>query len=157
MTIAIAQPRCVPQMTIMSDPVDPTAAGGERTGEPAAREPRDSVMLSATVERFGAGAPTRHRVRDLSTGGVRIDQAIGLHTGATVLVSIGALQAVGATVVWVEKGSAGLRFLEPINPDDARAKAAIAPRPVGGPPSDVLPKAPTAGWVRDLNNPYRKA
>lgn len=143
-------------MTIMSDPVDPTATGGARTGEPAAREPRDSVMLSATLERFGASTATKHRVRDLSTGGVRIDQAADLRTGATVLVSIGALQAVGATVVWVEKGSAGLRFLEPINPDEARAKAAIAPRPAGGAPQPAAPKAPTAGWVHDLNNPYRK-
>jgi hypothetical protein len=32
-------------------------------------------------------------------------------------------------VVWVSDGSAGLKFAQLINPDDARAKAAIAPRP----------------------------
>src|SRR3569623_15002 len=51
---------------------------------PAPRErlPRASVMLSATVEYFGGGAPTRHRVRDLSPGGIRIDQEGGMRVGA---------------------------------------------------------------------------
>lgn len=57
-----------------------------------------SVMLSATVERFGGGGPTKHRVRDLSSGGVRIDQADALKAGATVLISVGVFVAVGATV-----------------------------------------------------------
>ena len=122
----------------------------------SARAPRHSVMLSAIVERFGGGAPTRHRVRDLSTGGVRIDQATGIPVGATVLVTVGALQSVGATVVWAKDGSAGLKFAQPINPDDARAKAAIGPRPVERGARDAIGTAPTAGWIHDLNNPYRK-
>lgn len=140
----------------MSDSADPPSTANMPTDGRAMREPRDSVMLSAIVERFGSAMPTRHRIRDLSTGGVRIDQAAGLHVGATVLVSVGVLQAVGATVVWVRDGSAGLRFLEPINPDDARAKAAIAPRPINASQRELPPQSPTAGWVRGLNNPYRK-
>ena len=109
-------------------------------------------MLSAIVERFGGEEPTEHRVRDLSTIGVRIDQAAGIPVGATVLVSVGRLQAIGATVVWVKDGSAGLKFAHSIDPDDARAKAVIAPTP-----TDVQPRDPIrAGWVRDLSSPYRK-
>jgi hypothetical protein len=111
-------------------------------------------MLSATVERFG-GQPTKHRVRDLSAGGVRIDQAAGLSVGATVLFTVGALESVGATVVWTRDGSAGLMFVHPINPDDARAKAAIAPRADERAQDATRPK-PTAGWIPDLKNPYRR-
>lgn len=128
------------------DPVDP------QTDSHASRQPRPSVMLSATIEGFGGGAPSRHRVRDLSAGGMRIDQAGGIQVGSTVLVTVGALQAVGATVVWVKDGSAGLSFAEVINPDDAKAKVAVAPKPAA-PPTDRSPKA---GWTYDLRNPYRR-
>jgi hypothetical protein len=123
--------------------------------DPVERPPRHSVMLSATVQRFGAGPPTKHRVRDLSPGGVRIDQAAALDVGATVLVTVGALQSVGATVVWVRNGLAGLKFASIIDPDDARAKAAIAPRVAGGNAQEAG-DAPTPGWGTLLKNPYRK-
>jgi hypothetical protein len=116
-------------------------------------------MLSATVERFGRGAPTKHRVRDLSTGGVKIDQAADLRPGSTVLVTVGALQSVGATVVWVKDGSAGLKFAHDIDPADARASTVIAPRAGserGRPPVAPAAPAPTAGWLGDLSSPYRK-
>lgn len=133
---------------------DLPAAEAPSCDEPVARAPRNSVFLSATVERFGGGAPTKHRVRDLSTGGVRIDQAANLQAGATVLVTVGALEAVGATVVWVRDGAAGLAFAHPVDPDAARAKAAVAPRPATRPSAAGV--VPTAGWVPNLQNPYRK-
>lgn len=120
------------------------------------RAPRHSVFLSATVEHFGGKKPTRHRVRDLSTGGLRIDQAAGFREGATVLVSVGALDAVGATVVWTRDSLAGLKFVEPIDPEAARAKAAVAPQPFRGQSRDLSVNAPTAGWVPNLNSPYRR-
>jgi hypothetical protein len=132
---------------------DPNVSDGSAERELDPRAPRDSVMLSALVERFGSGAPTRHRVRDLSSGGVRIDQAAALPVGATVLVTVGALEAVGATVAWVKDGAAGLKFATPIDPAEARAKAAVAPRPKQEPSPAGL-RVPTAGWIRDLNNPY---
>jgi hypothetical protein len=137
----------VPIMTSDESAIDPA---GEETQRP--REPRHSVFLSALVEPFGKAAPSRHRVRDLSSGGVRIDQAGDLRPGATVLVTVGALEAVGATVVWVRDGTAGLKFANPIRPEDARAKAAVAPRRE----RDPKPAGPTAGWVPNLNNPYRR-
>ncbi len=125
----------------------------------AARAPRarrHSVFLNATVERFGGVEPTQHRVRDLSTGGVRIDRATNLQAGATVLVTVGALEAVGATVVWVREDTAGLKFAHPIDPDAARAKAAVAPRSLAERSRSAGAAVPTAGWIPNLNSPYRK-
>lgn len=86
------------------------------------------MFLRATVERFGSAELTEHKVRDLSQGGVLIDQAGNLRQGATVLVTVGALASVGATVAWTRDGRAGLAFAHPINPDLARARVAIAPK-----------------------------
>lgn len=123
---------------------------------PLPREPRDSVMLSATIERFGSGKSTRHRIRDLSATGVRIDQADDLPVRATVVVTVGALEAVAATVMWAKDGAAGLKFATPVRPEAARAKAAIAPRPAHRPVDAVKAAAPTVGWISDLQSPYRK-
>ena len=121
------------------------------------RSHRHSVMLSATIEQFGApGDSTKHRVRDLSTGGVRIDGAADFRRGATVLVTVGALESVGATVVWVKDGWAGLKFTQLVDPDQARAKAAIAPPGAAALIRKPAVGAPSAGWVDDLNSPYRK-
>lgn len=135
---------------------DPSNEPAEDAAEHKPRAPRHSVFLSATVEHFGARKPSRHRVRDLSAGGVRIDQAIGFREGATVLVSVGALEAVGATVVWVKDALAGLKFAEPVDPEAARAKAAVAPAPFRGQRRDSPATAPSAGWVPNLDSPYRR-
>ena len=64
----------------------------------AAREPRQNVFLGARIAGFGGGQPTQHRVRDLSSRGARVDRAGALKAGATVLVSVGMLEEIGATV-----------------------------------------------------------
>ena len=121
------------------------------------RAPRASVMLSATVEQFGGGVPTKHRVRDLSPGGIRIDQADAMKVGATVLISVGVLEAVGATVKWVSDGCAGLAFAEQIDPEHARMRAAIAPRGAAKPGIvQAAAPAPGAGCVAVMKSPYRK-
>ena len=55
----------------MSGPV----SSDSTTHELQPRAERHRVMLGALIERFGHGGATRHRVRDLSTTGVRVDQA----------------------------------------------------------------------------------
>ena len=129
-------------------------------GEPAIRDsltprmPRQQVLLGAEICGFGGGEPTKHRVKDLSASGARIDHAGGLRPGATVLVSVGVLRAVGATVIWVRDDMAGLRFAETIDPDAARSKAIIAPPKPR--PSVAVERGATAGWVHDRSSPYRR-
>ena len=62
------------------------------------REARESVFLSAVVTCFGHSAPTKHRVRNVSARGACIDQADALRAGHMVLVTVGLLEEVGATV-----------------------------------------------------------
>lgn len=124
-------------------------------GATAQREPRQSVLLSTTLERFGSAEATKHRVRDLSSQGMRIDQAAGLKVGATVLVAIGQLEAVGATIVWIKDGSAGLKFGKTVDPDQARGKAVVRSK-VSIVPRQEQQLGATAGWVAGLDDPYRK-
>jgi hypothetical protein len=123
------------------------------------RDQRASVMLVAVIEHFGGKPATKHRVRDLSPGGLRVDNVEGLRSGATVLVSVGALETVAAQVRWVRLGFAGLAFAKPINPDEARTKVAVEPSRIGERASTKprTASAPaTAGWTEDVQNPYRK-
>ncbi len=71
-----------------------------------------------------------------------------------MLVSVGVLKAVGATVIWVREDLAGLRFAETIDPDAARSKAIIAPPKPR--PAATLDRGASAGWVADRNSPYRR-
>lgn len=119
------------------------------------REPRQSVLLSATLERFGSAETTKHRVRDLSPHGMRIDQTAGLHLRATVLVTVGQLKAVGATIAWIKEGAAGVKFAKAIDPDRARGKAALRTE-ASTLAHPVKQRGATVGWVADLDNPYRK-
>lgn len=123
----------------------------------SSRVPRKSVMLVATIEHTGTGLTTKHRVRDISSGGLRADNASRIEHGATVMISVGALEAVAATVKWVHDGWAGVAFVTPINPEVARQKAAIAPS-VPDPKAIIACENPgaKAGWIEDLHNPYRK-
>ena len=87
------------------------------------RESRESVFLSATVTQFGQAAPSKHRVRNLSANGACIDQAAALKAGQTVLLEVGTLEEVGATVRWVTGDLAGLQFAHAIALTDAKARA----------------------------------
>ncbi|WP_375428610.1 PilZ domain-containing protein [uncultured Sphingomonas sp.] len=140
------------------DPATPAPAPDDLT----ARSPRQQVLLGAEIGGFGGGTPTKHRIKDLSTTGARVDRAGSLRPGSTVLVSVGVLAAIGATVVWVKDDAAGLRFAEPIDPDAARSKTFVAPKTTSGagPAPGSTARAPgpvaTAGWVGTMANPYRR-
>jgi hypothetical protein len=95
---------------------------------PVEREPRHSVMLAATVERFGAAGATTHRVRNLSRRGACVGSGEELRKGETVIVGVGTLNAVGATVRWAADGLAGLAFSNPIDLTAALAKTMVRPR-----------------------------
>lgn len=128
-------------------------------GEPAIREhlprmPRQQVLLGAEICGFGGGVPTKHRIKDLSASGARVDRAGALKQGATVLVSVGVLKAVGATVIWVKDDLAGLRFADSIDPDAARSKAIVAPPKPRA--ARILDPGVSAGWVEERDSPYRR-
>ena len=129
------------------------------------RDRRDHVLLGAVITGFGGGEPTKHRIKDLSVNGARIDRAEDLRSGSTVLVTVGILEAVGATVVWVKDSMAGLKFAQRIDPEKARSKT-ILPSTSGGRPRPTLAvletcgervaRPLTAGWVPGVTDPYRR-
>jgi hypothetical protein len=86
---------------------------GMVSSEPALRA---SVLLIAAVEQSGKPA-TRHRVRNLSSSGLRIDHAGGLQPGELVSITVGAIAATAAVVVWVGDYFAGLAFKGEIDPE----------------------------------------
>jgi hypothetical protein len=95
-------------------------------------------------------------VRDLSTRGARIDNAEKMRVGETFQISIGAAQAITATVKWVRLGAAGLTFEEAIDIDEARKRVAAPPKPEASPKLKVASSQPTAGWYNQLRDPYRR-
>jgi hypothetical protein len=148
---------------------DPTTAGDDPAPPLAStgRQQRASVMLMASIEQSGGGTATKHRIRDLSSGGIRIDNAAGLRSGELVLVTVGALEAVEATIVWVRADLAGLSFGEQVDPQDARKKprvTSVAPKATADALFPPLPAVknidkvfspPTAGWLGCMRDPYR--
>jgi hypothetical protein len=117
------------------------------------RSPRQQLLLGVEIAALGRGPSTKHRIKNLSATGARVDGAAFLKPGTTISVSIGALEAIQAMVVWVDGSVAGLKFAEPIDPDAARSKTIVSnstaiPVPVSRDPSA------TAGWVADLESPY---
>ncbi|MFG6282002.1 PilZ domain-containing protein [Sphingomonas sp. S6] len=105
------------------------------------REKRNSVIVRAIVM-TADGRSRERRVRNLSRHGACIEHDNDLSTGATVMLHMGSMPDLVATVRWVSDRLAGLSFNELIDLDEARK-----PRGVG--------VTPRAGWIADLNNPYR--
>jgi hypothetical protein len=76
------------------------------------------------------------------------------------------LEEVGATVVWVKDDSAGLKFAEAIDPEAARSRTIVPPiqKPALTPDTvenrgntvDRVGRRVGAGWIAELNDPYRK-
>lgn len=146
---------------IVQEPSPPAGSGARADGValPALREQRESVMLAAEISRFGdAAAATQHRIRNLSPNGARIDKAATLRRGETILVTVGSLAAIGATVRWVAEHNAGIRFFEMIDPAVARSKTIVkTPHACDAlTPSQPTPErdAQLAGWLGDLESAY---
>lgn len=108
------------------------------------RPARTSVMLRAEIFREGTRDATQHRVLNLSATGLCVAARDEFTPDSAVAVSIGQVEHAAADVVWVRAGKAGLRFREPLD-------VAAARRPRVG--DAALP--PAAGWMAELNSPYR--
>ncbi len=104
------------------------------------RDKRSSVIIRASV--IVAGMRLERRVRNLSLHGACIDNQNDLTVGATVYVSMGALDDLAAEVMWASPRLAGLRFTLPIDLEAARR-----PRGTG--------TVASAGWMRDVDSAYR--
>lgn len=115
------------------------------TPVPLTRATRTSVMLSAELFRVDRPTASQHRVTNISETGICIAQAGDLENGTVVVVSLGRIEHAAADVVWVRSGLAGLRFQTPIDVAQARLRRA----------TDRVVPPPAAGWLTDLNNPYR--
>lgn len=129
------------------------------------RPKRQHVLLGAVISRPDGSNESRHRIKDLSTTGARVDHAGDLAPQSMVLISVGALQAIAATVIWVKGDVAGVEFATPIDPDAARSKSLVSSAspsapgvkaPVFRPCTAPSHPQPTAGWMSDRENPYRK-
>ncbi|WP_162242967.1 PilZ domain-containing protein [Sphingomonas sp. Leaf412] len=102
------------------------------------------MILYAAVTREG-GAAVDCRVRNLSSTGACIDDAAALRPGQRATVQMGALRPMGADVMWVERGFAGLRF-------DGAVDLAAARRP-----RSKTVVAAQAGWIGNLGDAYRRS
>ena len=92
---------------------------------------RHSVLLSATAEGFGRREISQHRVRNLSSTGACVDNGTGLRPRGTIVVTVGHLVAIGAQIVWIDQGLAGMKFNKPIQIELALAKAIVPPKAGG--------------------------
>lgn len=110
----------------------------------AQREPRSHVMLSARIWRDGWEEPSMHRLINISAHGACLGQATSLARDDVVIVQIGSMEPMEATVAWSRQGIAGLRFAEPIDVAQAR-------RSRSGQASGV-----SAGWMAQINDAYRR-
>jgi len=108
----------------------------------AEREKRSAVIVRAVVTTPGHDDAER-RVRNLSRSGACIDHGGELATGMTVLLQMGTIVGLPASVMWVTDTLAGLQFAERIDLEEARK-----PRGTGA--------VPKAGWMADIQHAYRR-
>lgn len=95
--------------------------GGDRRTDRRAR-----VLLSAQLH--SSSQEYRVRIRDMSTGGVRVE-AEGLpRPGTAICLQRGCRVAYGV-VAWAAAGSAGIAFDEPLAENFFAGEPATAPRP----------------------------
>jgi hypothetical protein len=123
-------------MRIAKRPSLTTGYTGPRAGE------RDVVSLDARLT-VGEGAPIEVAVLDLDTRGCRVR---GFTAAVTKLdpiaLQLGDVGPIAARLRWAKRGSAGLRFDEPLSAEDvARAELSAVPAPV----SRVVPLRRAAG------------
>ncbi len=108
----------------------------------SSREKRNSVIVRALVT-TPDGREWERRVRNLSDRGACVEHDGELQAGTTIVLRMGAICDLDATVRWVSGRLAGLRFAETVNLDEARKPRGTA----------VQPKA---GWIVDIKHAYRR-
>lgn len=121
----------------MSDAISNTPAGlasilEEEFGTGQRSRKRDSLFLAARLS-VGGKPATDIRVRNLSEGGLMIDNAPPMAIGTELIVELRNIGAVPGRVAWYVEGRAGIAFDIPIDPIKAR-KPVSAGKPSAGTP-----------------------
>jgi hypothetical protein len=99
--------------------------GGAAPGPGRRRtRPRDSLFLSATIQRVGEEEGKIVRVRNLSASGLMAEYGAPLVVDEKVAVAIGGLGTIAGRVAWARQGRIGITFDKEIDPLKAR-------RPIG--------------------------
>lgn len=93
---------------VFASPIDVVEILCATQGRPQPRMPRVEVHCFATV-RDGATVH-RMRVHDVSQGGVKLEGAVILGSGADLVISLPGLDSQPATVRWIDEGFLGVTF-----------------------------------------------
>lgn len=121
----------------MSDAINNTPTGlastlGDQLAAGQRSRKRDSLFLAARMS-VGDKPATDIRVRNLSEGGLMIDNAPPMAIGTELAVELRNIGAVPGRVAWYVEGRAGIAFDVPIDPIKAR-KPVSAGKPGAGTP-----------------------
>jgi len=91
-----------------------------QTGAHQRSEPRDSMLLSATIRLVPGGETWPLRVRNISAGGLMADCAGPVKRGDKVELELRGVGLQTGTVAWTAQDRIGVTFEKPINPMLAR-------------------------------------
>jgi hypothetical protein len=79
--------------------------------------PRQSVLLTTTIEAPELDGPISARVRNVSASGTLVETARPLPLGLKVALALRGVGDVTGVVVWATDSRAGIKFNMPINPE----------------------------------------
>lgn len=113
-------------------------AADEARFESMRAEPRDSMLLMATLHR-ASGETVQIKVRNLSAGGLMAETPTGLLKDEAIEVELRGIGLVPGRVAWVAGGRVGLSFAHTVDHKLAR-------KPVTGGVQPQLVKASKTIW-----------
>ena len=115
-----------------NSPTGPRSSPGDDLAAGQRSRKRDSLFLAARLS-VGGKPATDIRVRNLSEGGLMIDNAPIMAIGTALVVELRNIGAVPGTVAWYTEGRAGIAFNVPIDPIRARKPVSTSKAPAGTP------------------------
>ena len=120
----------------MSDAINSTPTGlhavtGDELSAGQRSRGRDSLFLAARLT-VGEKPAIDIRVRNLSAGGLMIDNAPFMTIGTALVIELRNIGAVPGTVAWYTEGRAGIAFDAPIDPIKARKPVSTRSPSTGG-------------------------
>lgn len=117
---------------ISNTPTGLASTGGDELSAGQRSRKRDSLFLAARLS-VGGKPATDIRVRNLSEGGLMIDNAPPMPIGTALAVELRNIGSVPGRVAWYVEGRAGIAFDVPIDPIKARKPVSAGKAPAGMP------------------------